>query len=212
MRVFQDHGIAIGRADMRDAFMEFYRRRKAAVLKLAAVYTPMLEACLKAGDVDRSARLRTTLADLQMPGKLVSLRLLRRENDYVQHADYLGKVEPAIGEERLFNATFELLPGLSNPDNVSFRSLNCDGFYLCHGDFRVRIGPCDNTKASRENSTFKQVKGLASEAGVSFEAVNWPGYYIRAKGRNLYLEKQDRDRQFHEDATFVIAEPRCRAW
>jgi hypothetical protein len=212
MRLFEAHGIAIGREDMREALLEYYRRRHAAVTKLAAKYESQLQASFD--DLDRVNRLKTELANFPVPGKLVSLRLLRSEDKYVQHENYLGTVHPAINDERQINATFELVPGLSNKDDVSFRSLNCEGHYLCHGDFRLRIGKCDNSKASLENSTFKQTKGLADDAGVSFEAVNWPGYYIRAKGVNLHLERNrgDQDLQFRDDATFVFTEPFYGAW
>jgi hypothetical protein len=111
------------------------------------------------------------------------------------------------------NATWEVVPGLSNPKFTSFRVVNPEHreCFLTHGAFRVVIGKPDRQKG-KANCTFRCVPGLAQPDMWSLEAVNWHGYFIRVRAdQRLYLDRNDGSQAFKEEATFDVVSPLSEA-
>jgi hypothetical protein len=137
----------------------------------------------------------------------VSIALADRRSLFVQHSDFRAHTGE-VGFAKRLNATFEIVPGLSDSKGISFRSVRPPNHYLAHGDFRVGLGVFDNSAEGARNATFLKVKGLSSPSDVSFESVNWPGYFLRSRSNGqIWLDKNDGSVQFRRDATFVIVEP-----
>jgi hypothetical protein len=143
--------------------------------------------------------------------RLASIESFGRRGTFISHHNYFGILEQANREGRRDNATFEIVPGLSDPTGVSFRSVNVRNYYLSHADFRIVLGGYQDSNDYRQNSTFKQVKAADGSGAVAFEAVNWPGRYIHARGGNLFLDKAANTAQYRKEAAFLIVEPLSKA-
>jgi hypothetical protein len=161
MKVFETDGIMVGRPEMKKAFLDYGKTLKNAKGDLSAAYGEAVKQYTKALTLDKADELRAELTELNLPSKLVSLQLRRRQTLYVQHGNYLGFIRKLNTEGDRLNATFEMVPGLANKQLVSFRSANVPNFYLVHGSLRIRLQKQEDSEGFCKNATFKQGPGLA---------------------------------------------------
>lgn len=136
----------------------------------------------------------------------VSFRMYGDGELFVRHRHSQGQVTALESDLDRKDGTFKMVPGLSDPDGVSFESVNYPKHYLRHAHYRIVLSEPGGDPFSKD-ATFKQVKGLADPKWVSFESVNYPGYFIRQKGGVLWIDKADRTDAFARDATFGIVDP-----
>jgi hypothetical protein len=212
MRALQSEGIIHGRDDLREAILQYGGSFKKARDGLATAYAEVNTNYTKARELNKAKELLAALTELAPDARLVSFESVAHRGQYICHADYLGWLKRPSKDSGPINATFEIVPGLTNGSNVSFRSVNVPKHYLAHGDFRLRLQKHEDSDGYRQNATFKQVRGLAVADAASFEAVNYPGYYIHARGNQLFIDKSDGSAEFRKEATFVIGKPQFKLW
>ncbi|AVT28357.1 alpha-L-arabinofuranosidase [Plantactinospora sp. BC1] len=101
-------------------------------------------------------------------------------------------------------ATFEAVPGLADPDCVSFRA--GDGRYLRHSSWRVRLSEVEESRLFRGDATFCVRPGAAPDS-VSLEASNYPGWFLRHRDLQLWVDQVVDDPEFRADASFRTRPP-----
>jgi hypothetical protein len=145
-------------------------------------------------------------------GPYVSFESHNFPGEFIRHALGQGELQQIRVTLDMKDATFAIIPGLSDSRYASFESLNYPGNYLRHQNARLKLNNSDDDgsryKTLKEDATFKIVPGLADLNAVSFESVNYPGTFIRHRKGDLYVEADDGGSSFKEDATFRIVAPR----
>lgn len=117
----------------------------------------------------------------------------------------LGELTEIINDQDRADCRFRIVPGLSDPQSISFESVNYPGYYLRHQDFRIKLQQRTSDLLFALDSTFRRVPGLADTSAFSFESVNYPGYFIRHRGFEMLITPDPLDGgPFRSDATFVL--------
>ncbi len=136
-------------------------------------------------------------------------------NRYARHSQSLGYTEVVDGNSASLlknDATFKIVPGLSDPACYSLESQNYAGSYLRHQNFRVKLAAPDGSDGFRRDATFCAQNGLSGN-GVSLEASNMPGFFLRHFNSELWMASgknarpSDTADRLREDATWNIANP-----
>ncbi|MBD0402435.1 AbfB domain-containing protein [Flammeovirga sp. EKP202] len=95
----------------------------------------------------------------------------------------------------------KVVPGLANPDLVSFALLIEPELYLRHQNAQLKWHKSDGTNLFKADATFKIIKGFTGENTVSFVSTNYPTYYISLKnGKELWVVENPNP----EDASFLL--------
>jgi Alpha-L-arabinofuranosidase B (ABFB) domain len=134
-------------------------------------------------------------------GAAVSFQSHNYPDHYIRHLGGLGELTTASSQLDKADASFRVVPGLSDSACSSFRSVNYPGYYLRHAGYRVRLDPYSGDAPYLSDATFCARPGLRSGSDVSFESRNFPGLYIRHQSQHLYLQGGTDD-LFRADATF----------
>jgi hypothetical protein len=123
---------------------------------------------------------------------------------YVRHHNFEGEMN-ALGEPKDdFAWTIEDRGKVDGYSLVGIRSVNFQGRFLRHKNYRIALDQDDNSELFRKDSTFRLVAGLTgatNEGWVSFESTNAPGKFIRHRDWHVYLEARDTP-NLRPDATF----------
>ncbi|MDQ1039429.1 hypothetical protein QFZ75_005845 [Streptomyces sp. V3I8] len=99
--------------------------------------------------------------------------------------------------------SFKLVPGLTDPDCVSF-SLG-DGRYLRHFRFRLRADRDDGSELFEQDATFCP-RPSAFSGAVVLESVNHRGRFLRHSDFRLRLDPYENSRLFRADSAFRLVE------
>ena len=157
----------------------------------------------------------------------VSLQSTNYPDRFIRHQNFLGELTPIQSDLDQHDGTFDLQT--SQDGTVQLASINRDGFFLRHQDFRLKLqqdphqfapgepgtfghgAPLPEEQLFMADSSFHVVPGLADPTGISFQSVNFPDRYIRHRDFHLFLESVNDDLG-HRDATFkrvapFVAEP-----
>lgn len=101
-------------------------------------------------------------------------------------------------------ATFEVVPGLADPNCFSFRGP--DGRYLRHLSWRLQLSPDEGTALFRGDATFCVRAGVVA-GSVSFESSNYPGWFVRHRSFELWVDHFDGSATFEADRSFIVRPP-----
>jgi len=110
-------------------------------------------------------------------GTLRSLQVVQGPY-YVRHRSFRAEVTPVGSALDRQDATFRIVPGLADPNWISFESVNYPGYYLRHQDFVFHLHQASDDQLFKEDATFRIIPGLANTELVTFESYNYPGRYI----------------------------------
>lgn len=126
-----------------------------------------------------------------------------RENAFLRHGGFVAHVDRNVNPPA--DAQFVIVPGLADPEAVSFESVNFPGFYLRHRNNIIQLTPDDGTDDFAAQATWWIRPGLADDSWISFEAYNLPGMYIGQRvGRVALVDMTDEPTdKMLEDATFL---------
>ena len=91
-------------------------------------------------------------------------------------------------------------PGGTNAPIKTWISSNIANNFIIHKNGRGRIS---NSTTSEDDGKWKMVPGLAGR-GVSFQSVNFPNRYLRHRNSEVWLDAEQSNVLFKEDATFLI--------
>jgi RNA polymerase sigma factor (sigma-70 family) len=119
----------------------------------------------------------------------------------------LGQITGASSQQAREQATFTVVPGLADPECVTFRA--ADGRYLRHYELRMRLSPEDSTELFRKDATFCPVPGSVPSS-VALRAFNYPALRIRFRGGALHVDPGDGSAGYLSDSSFVIRDPWAR--
>ena len=93
--------------------------------------------------------------------------------------------------------------GGGNPNAITvWKSANINQHMISFRDFRGRI---ENENDIGNSSQWKMVPGLAGQ-GVSFQSIEYPNRYLRHRNYRVWLDVEENNQLFKEDATFFIRE------
>ncbi|MFI0504506.1 AbfB domain-containing protein [Streptomyces albogriseolus] len=159
---------------------------------------------------------RSPAAPVTLPtGQFRSLRVITPgyTDRYLRHKD--GAVFTEVvngGSEALLkaDATWRIVPGLTDTSCYSFESRNYPGEYLRHRDSRV-YKEGGSGDLFRADATFCPMRG--ANGGVRLSAYNFPGQYLRHYGAELWLavpggtRAYDSPALFAEDTTWAVEAP-----
>jgi hypothetical protein len=102
----------------------------------------------------------------------VALRSKNFPRLFLRHRDFWVHLEgPAGPNDRQFaeDATFLLVPGLADPDAVSFQASNFDDRFLRHRDFHLVVEPLESTEAARDATFVQQSPSVIIDPGTELE-------------------------------------------
>jgi hypothetical protein len=134
---------------------------------------------------------------------------------YVRHQNgkgLIGPIDLASTLERA-DATFEMIPGLAEPDCLSLRSVNINGSFLRHSGSRIYLNAADDTPLYFSDATFCPEPGLADAEGVTFRSYNYDWRVIHLRNETeLWIDDvpdpaAPEYAAFAEASTFLRAEP-----
>jgi hypothetical protein len=124
-------------------------------------------------------------------------------NRYLRHRDGLGFTEVVDGGSNALlkaDATWKVVPGLSNSACYSFESRNFPGGFLRHRDYRTRMEGNDGSAVFKADATFCASQG---NGGVRLAAANFPEQYLRHINSEVYLATPGGSRAWDNPATFT---------
>src|SRR6266536_6016734 len=87
----------------------------------------------------------------------------------LRHRDFRVRLEgPSGPNDQLFanDSTFFLVPGLADPNGISFESLNFRGRYLRHRDFHLFVEPEDSANLAPDATFFKEFPSVPIDPGT----------------------------------------------
>jgi len=139
--------------------------------------------------------------------QVLSLRSNNYPTRYVRHRSYRGYIEEGASDGDKQDASFRMVPGLGDPNGVSFEATNLPGFYLTVEGNEVVLRQRTGDAAFDKGATFIRQPGLADPSGISLESLAVPGAYVRHSGFQLFVMPPDDTDIFRQDATFGIVPP-----
>ncbi len=136
-------------------------------------------------------------------GPVLSLRSMNFPSHFVRHRQNAVMISGIASPQDQQDATFRMIPGLADPNMVSFESVNYPGQFLRAIGGRVELQPFQDTYVFRSDATFQRVPGLANTALASFTLHNRPGVFLRHRNLMLHAEGHNTP-EFPADATFEL--------
>jgi hypothetical protein len=91
--------------------------------------------------------------------RLVALRSKNFPKLFLRHRDFRVRLEgPSGPNDQLFakDSAFFLVPGLADPNGISFESFNFRGRYLRHRDFHLFVEPQDSANLAPDATFFRE--------------------------------------------------------
>ncbi len=142
--------------------------------------------------------------------KIVSSQFMRLESYnyrgyYIRHQSFEGLISPYVEPEE--DSVFKIVPGLADPNCVSFESKNFPGYYLKHENFQIFLKQYDGSDSFSKDATFRIVPGIADENLMSFQSFNYPNRYIRHRSFYLWIEEINTDLEKKDSTYFGIEVP-----
>ncbi|MCZ8520172.1 MULTISPECIES: glycoside hydrolase family 43 protein [Paenibacillus] len=123
---------------------------------------------------------------------------------YVRHSGESLRIDSNVSP--LEDAQYRIVPGLADPEGVSFESVNQPGSYLRHYNYEMKLAQADGSAAFKGDATFTMTAGLADGSKVSLRSYNYPERYIRHYNYALVLQPAATDTD-KADATFSLVYP-----
>ena len=154
-------------------------------------------------------------------------------DQYLRHQNFLAELQPIDAADDLAknDATFDIVPGLADPNLISFAAVNPNlrGFYLRHQDFRLKLqeqppGPglgggedSPELKLFNSDATFIMGPGVFDPTLVSFQTFTpFPDTlrFIRHRDFHFFIDPLDpnspnsqNDFQFTLQPPFIVEPP-----
>lgn len=169
--------------------------RRAHVLALSSLVASMLVLAVTPASADT------------IPTGKQSLESVNYQGQFVQHADYLGRLAPVTSSSSAQNksdATFTVVSGLASPSCYSFQAAN--GMFLRHRDWRVRLEANAGTPTFRGDATFCPTTGSVT-GSVSLASYNYPDRRLRHRNLELWMDAYQDTAQFRADSSFRLTVP-----
>jgi len=102
----------------------------------------------------------------------VALRSKNFPKLFLRHRDFRVRLEgPSGPNDALFvdEATFDVLPGLADPNGISFESLSPRGHFLRHRDFHLFVEPEDSPNLAPDATFFQELPSVIIDSGTDLE-------------------------------------------
>ncbi len=99
----------------------------------------------------------------------VALRSKNFPKLFLRHRDFRVRLEGPTGpNDQLFakDSTFFLVPGLADPNGISFESFNFRGRYLRHRDFHLFVEPENSANLAPDATFFKEFPSVPIDPGT----------------------------------------------
>ena len=105
----------------------------------------------------------------------VALRSKNFPKLFLRHRDFRVRLEgPSGSSDPLFeaHATFVLVPGLADPNGVSFEALEPRGHFLRHRDFHLFLEPEDSPNLASDATFFQERPPVLIDTGTDLESAD----------------------------------------
>lgn len=128
------------------------------------------------GELTRKEGLRQDFAFrvVERGGGVVSLGSANFPKRFLRHRDFRIRLEePRNSADLLFgqDSRFRMVPGLADPDGVSFESLNLPGHYLRHRDFHLFLDHESSPNLAADATFFKEPAPVPIDHGTELNPV-----------------------------------------
>ncbi|GAA4412634.1 hypothetical protein GCM10023148_06470 [Actinokineospora soli] len=120
----------------------------------------------------------------------------------IRHVNNTARIDP-YPFDPYQDSLWHLVPGLADPNAISFRSVNHPDHYLRHSGFVVGLSRHDDTPLFRADSTFHPTPGLADASWTSFRSHNYPDRHLRHTDYHLRIDPITTP-SARADATFQV--------
>ena len=134
----------------------------------------------------------------------IRFRSVGVESAYLRHVGASGaRLDFTVSP--IEDSQFTMVPGLADPEAVSFESINSPGFYLAQQNNIILLAPHAGTEESKANATWWIRPGLSDPEAVSLESYAQPGKFIGRRFGVLALasEAEMTTDQMRAEATFI---------
>ena len=108
-------------------------------------------------------------------GDIVSLGSANFPKRFLRHRDFRIRLEePRNSADQLFrqDSRWHMVPGLADPNGVSFESLNFPGHYLRHRDFHLFLDPESTPNLAADATFFKEPAAVPIDQGTELNPVD----------------------------------------
>jgi hypothetical protein len=112
---------------------------------------------------------------VQRGGGVVSLGSANFPKRFLRHRDFRIRLEEPNGRaDQVFrqDSRFHMVPGLADPNGVSFRSLNLPDHYLRHRDFHLFIDHESSPNLAADATFFKEPAPVVIDRGTELNPVD----------------------------------------
>ena len=102
----------------------------------------------------------------------VALRSKNFPKLFLRHRDFRVRLEgPSGSNDPRFadEATFALVPGLADPNGISFESVSPPGHFLRHRDFQLFVEPEDSPNLAPDATFFQERPSVVIDPGTEGE-------------------------------------------
>ncbi|MGC4090707.1 MAG: AbfB domain-containing protein [Polyangiaceae bacterium] len=112
-----------------------------------------------------------------------------------------------LGTGDTASAHWKVVPGLSDPHNISFQCRDEPGRYLRHSNFRLWNDVNDGSMGFKRDATFHFVNPFvgASPLSFGFESVNYPAYFLLRNSSTVSLTQNAGTTDYFHNATWVLS-------
>jgi hypothetical protein len=132
-------------------------------------------------------------------GTIRRMQSYNYQTRYIRHQNYRARIDENVSPFE--DSQFRVVPGLANPNAVSFEAVNYPGYYLRHRNNEVWLDANDGSSLFSADATWYRRSGLANSGWTSYESYNYPGQYMRHYNYLLILGTVSGSTQ-QADATF----------
>jgi hypothetical protein len=213
-KAFEGHGYCVGNSDQPNAARWMRTGAESAVMqgpdareKTSGTLHPT-EAGHGVYRDKLLEQLRPTLAALPVDGPVrtnakSSIRSVNVPTHFVRHQYYLGELTTTPDTLSKQDATFKIVPGLADPNAVSFEAVNFPGWYLRHDGYRIKLMQGPGDLSFKQHATFRLVAGRSNPDFYSFQSYNYPSRYLRHRSYHMYVEPVT-DSVSAQDSSFSV--------
>lgn len=130
------------------------------------------------------------------------IRLFSNPDCFLRHQESFAKFS-IYPFDPFESSLWHLVPGLADPDGISFESVSCPGHFLKPNTFVLQLEENDGTEDFQQAATFTAVEGLTDPLWTSFVSYKHPDMFLKHDGSFLRLGEISTEPEMKE-ATFRV--------
>jgi len=129
---------------------------------------------------------------------------------FMTHDGVGSQAEMVQGGNQTLSGKWFMIPGLADPEGITFESVDLPGNNLRHRGWVVYLDPTATDNLFLNDSTWFIREGLADPNWVSLESINYPGQYLVQDNFGLILATPANDQLGSATFRIITETPRSR--